>query len=42
MDYNFVPDAVVGDGMERKKTALYEEYIESNVKLYESVGKSIQ
>ncbi len=42
MDYSFVPDAVVGDGMERKKTTLYEEYIESNVKLYESVGKSIQ
>ena len=42
IDYNFVPDAVVDDGMERKKTALYEEYIESNIKLYESLGKSSQ
>jgi len=42
MDYHFVPDILETDGMERKKVALYDEYIESNVKLYESVGKSSQ
>ena len=41
-DYNFVPDDGVLDGMRRKKTILYEEYIESNANLYESAGKSSQ
>ena len=40
LDFNF--DTVEIDGLEGKKIALYEEYIESNIKLYENLGKTSQ
>jgi len=39
MDLNFILDTDVIDGLERQKIALYNEYIESNVRLYESLDK---
>jgi len=40
MDYEFALKAITPSGLEQEKIALYDEYIESNVKLYEKLVKT--